>query len=101
MAKTSVIEREKKRAMLRVKHFAYRSLLKSLLRNSTVNSVEKQTIRTKLHKLPRDSSDVRRRSRCFVTGRARGVFRCFGLARMCIRELAFNGEIPGLALSSW
>ncbi|KAH0998254.1 30S ribosomal protein S14 [Candidatus Tremblaya phenacola] len=101
MAKASVIEREKKRATLRVKHFAYRNLLKNLLRCSTVSTSEKQCIRTKLHKLPRDSSDVRRRSRCVVTGRARGVFRCFGLARMCIRELAFNGEIPGLSLSSW
>jgi len=55
----------------------------------------------KLQKLPRDSSPTRQRNRCSITGRSRGVYRKFGLARTKLREAATRGEVPGLKKASW
>ena len=62
---------------------------------------ERLVARQKIQALPRNSSAVRLRNRCALTGRPRGVFRKFGLCRNKIRELAFNGEIPGVVKASW
>lgn len=58
-------------------------------------------LQTKLHKLPRNSSSIRRKNRCWATGRSRGFYRDFGLSRHVLREMGFKGLIPGLKKSSW
>jgi len=101
MARLSVINREEKRRKLVKKFSALRIELKKNLSNANLSAEEKFAARTKLESLPRDSSEVRLRNRCQITGRPRGVFRKFGLCRNKIREYAMNGEIPGLVKASW
>lgn len=101
MAKTSVIEREKKREKLRKKFAAKREQLKTILQDTSVNDDEKWVARQKLADLPRNSSPVRRRNRCRLTGRPRGNYRKFGISRSMLRIFAMRGEIPGLTKSSW
>ena len=62
---------------------------------------ERAAARLGLQKLPRNANPTRQRNRCEITGRPRGTFRQFGLARAKIRELAFNGDIPGVTKASW
>ena len=101
MAKKSMIAREAKRAKLVVKYAAKRAELKAIIRspNSTFEQVMAAT--DTLQKLPRDSSKVRRRNRCAITGRPHGVYRKFGLCRNKIRESAMEGDLPGLTKASW
>lgn len=101
MAKTSVIEREKKRARLVKKYAAKRAQLKAVIYDLTVSDEERWAAQQKLQALPRNSSAVRQRNRCRITGRPRGVYRKFGLARNMLRIFAMKGEIPGLVKSSW
>lgn len=101
MAKVSMIEREKKRAALAAKYAATRKSLKETISDPKVDYETKMAAIDALAKLPRDSSPSRQRTRCLVTGRPRGVYRKFGLARTTLRETAMRGEIPGLKLSSW
>lgn len=101
MAKTNMIEREKKRAKLVKKHAKKRAALKATIVNPDSSYEERQTAAEKLQKLPRDSSASRIRNRCKVTGRSRGVYRKFGLARTKLREAAMRGEVPGLKKASW
>lgn len=101
MAKTSVIEREKKRARLVKKYAAKRAQLKTIIYDLTVSDEERWAAQQKLQALPRNSSSVRQRNRCRITGRPRGVYRKFGLARNMLRIFAMKGEIPGLVKSSW
>lgn len=101
MAKTSVIEREKKRAATVKKYAAKRAQLKAVIRDMTVSQEERWLAQQKLQALPRDASPVRQRTRCRITGRPRGVYRKFGLARSMLRIYAMKGEIPGLVKSSW
>lgn len=100
MSKLSVIERERKRSVMRIKYLGRRKLLRELLK-APASLMEREKILYRLYKLPRNSSIVRKRNRCFVTGRGRGVYRLFGLSRMIIRELASKGELPGVTQSSW
>lgn len=101
MAKLSLIEREKKRAVL-VKKFTKRRLaLKSIISDLNKTEDERYQARLMLQKLPRNSNPTRQRNRCYLTGRPRGTFRKFGLARAKIREIGFKGEIPGLIKASW
>lgn len=101
MAKTSMIEREKRRAKVAAKYVAKRQKLKALIADPKVGSDDKQTAVEALAKLPRDSSPIRGRNRCSITGRSRGVYRKFGLGRNKLREATMRGDIPGLRKSSW
>ncbi len=62
---------------------------------------ERYAARLELQKLPRNANPTRQRNRCEITGRPRGTFRQFGLARAKIREMAFTGDIPGMIKASW
>ena len=100
MAKTSMIQRDKKRNNLLKKYENRRKKIKIYLKTAKTFS-EQLKIQEKLQKLPRNSSKIRIRNRCWLTGRSRGYFRMFGLSRHVIREMAHNCLIPGLKKSSW
>jgi small subunit ribosomal protein S14 len=101
MAKTSMIEREKRRAKTVKKYAARRAKLKDRIRDPKISSDERAEAVAALQKLPRDSSASRLRERCAITGRPRGTYRKFGLARNKLREATMRGELPGLGKSSW
>lgn len=101
MAKTSMIEREKKRAGLANRYAKKRAKLKALISSVTASPEDKDAAVVALQKLPRDSSKSRQRTRCELTGRPRGVYRKFKLGRNKLREAAMKGEIPGLKKASW
>ena len=101
MAKLSMINREKKREALVKKYAAKRAALFAIIQDQSKSEEERYEARLSLQKLPRNSSPVRQRNRCQLTGRPRGTYRLFGLGRMKIREAAFRGEIPGLTKASW
>ena len=101
MAKTSMIMREAKRTKLVKKHAAKREQLKRTVSSPKASYEEKLEAATKLQKLPRDASPTRGRKRCSITGRPRGVYRKFGLARVKIRETVSRGELPGVSKASW
>ena len=100
MAKESSIQREKKRERLINKYKKKRELIKQDLKVAK-NYEEKIKLLKKLEKLPTNSSPVRRRNRCWVTGRSRGFYKDFGLSRHVLREMAHEGLIPGLIKASW
>jgi len=101
MAKVSMINREKKRAKLVRKYADKRAELKAIVSDPEVGFEEKQDAMFSLQKLPRDSSEVRKRNRCAISGRPRGFYRKFGLARNKLREAAMRGDVPGLRKASW
>jgi len=101
MAKTSMVEREKRRAGIVKKYAARRAKLKELIRSPKSSPEERAAAMAALQAQPRDASAARQRNRCAITGRSRGVYRKFGLSRVKIREVASRGEIPGLAKASW
>jgi small subunit ribosomal protein S14 len=101
MAKTSMVNREKKRAKLVKQHGAKREALKKIISSQTASYEEKMEAATKLQKLPRDSSAARQTSRCALTGRPRGVYAKFGLGRNMLRKATMNGDVPGLRKASW
>ena len=101
MAKTSVVNRDKKRRLMVKKYAKKRSELLAITGNVKISEEERQKARRKLEQLPRDSSPTRLRNRCTLTGRPRGVFRKFGLGRNKLREIAMRGEIPGVVKASW
>ena len=101
MAKTSMVERDKRRQKTVLKYAAKRAQLKELIRDPKTSPEARAQAQDKLQAQPRDASPSRVRSRCAITGRPRGVYRKFGLARTKIREVASRGEIPGLVKASW
>lgn len=101
MAKTSMIEREKKRASVAAKFAVKRAALKAILQDPSSSDEEKWAAQIKFQQLPRDASPCRKRRRCELTGRPRGVYRKFGLARNKLREAAMRGDVPGLVKASW
>ena len=101
MPKTSAIERNKKRIKLAAKFAAKRAELKAILINPATTDEEFHATQKKLQKLPRNSSKVRIRNRCSLSGRPRGFHRRFGVSRLTLRELALAGKIPGVTKSSW
>lgn len=101
MAKLALIEREKKRARLAQKFAAKRAALKAIIDDTSKSEEERYEARLALQQLPRNANPTRQRERCALTGRPRGTFRKFGLARTKIREIAFRGEIPGVTKASW
>ena len=101
MAKKSVVNRNDKRRETVKKFAAKRKALQDAANNQALSLEERYEARLKLQKLPRNSSPVRVRNRCALTGRPRGVFRKFGLARAKLRDIAMRGEIPGIIKASW
>ena len=101
MAKTALINRDQKRRKTVKKFAARRAELLAIANNQKLSPEEHYEARMKLQKLPRDASPVRLRNRCALTGRPRGVFRKFGLARGKLRDIAMRGEIPGVIKASW
>jgi len=101
MAKVAVINREQKRRAMVEKFAEKRALLIATIRNTKLSEEERANARLKLQDLPRDSSPVRLRNRCALTGRPRGTFKKFGLGRIKLREFAMRGEIPGVVKASW
>lgn len=101
MAKIALINREEKRRATVKKYAAKRAELLTVIQDGKASEEEKAAARDALQKLPRDASPVRLRNRCALTGRPRGYFRKFGLARNKLREIAMRGEIPGLTKASW
>ena len=101
MAKLALINRELKRAKLVKKYAGKRAQLKTLIGDQSKSEEERYEARLTLQALPRNSAPTRQRNRCALTGRPRGTFRKFGLARTKIREIAMRGEIPGMTKASW
>lgn len=101
MAKTSIIEREHKRERV-VKRFAKkRAEIKARADDMNLPVEERRQAQAQLRKLPRNSSPVRLRNRCSITGRPHGFYRKFGLGRNKLREAAMRGDVPGLVKASW
>jgi small subunit ribosomal protein S14 len=101
MAKTCLIEREQKRRDTVKKYAAKREALTAIINDTKASAEERRDARLKLQSLPRNSSPVRLRNRCALTGRPRGVFSKFGIARGKLRELMMRGEVPGVTKASW
>ena len=101
MAKLAVKLRNEKRRQTVEKFKAKRAALFEIVNDSRASDEAKEEARAKLQRLPRDASPVRIRNRCALTGRPRGVYRKFGLARNKLRDLALKGEVPGIIKASW
>lgn len=101
MAKLSLVNRDEKRRKLCKKYAAKRAEFQRIIKDSSSSDEERHSARLSLQALPRNSNPTRIRNRCAVTGRARGTFRKFGLARNKLREFALRGEVPGLIKASW
>ncbi|MFC4271047.1 30S ribosomal protein S14 [Sneathiella chungangensis] len=101
MAKKSAVERDLKRRRMADKYAAKRAELKAISKNEELPQEERFAARLKLAALPRNSSKTRLRNRCELTGRPRGVYRKLKLSRIGLRDMASNGQIPGMVKSSW
>lgn len=101
MAKTSMMERERKRTKLVARHAQKRAALKALIKNPETSHEERLEAVVALQKLPRDASPVRQQNRCRSTGRPHGFYRKFGLGRNKLREATMRGDVPGLKKASW
>jgi small subunit ribosomal protein S14 len=100
MAKKSMIEREKKRIKLNKKYQSKREILATKYKNTTDFNT-KLEYHWALQQLPKNSSKIRIRNRCWKTGRPRGFYRDFGVSRHVLREMAHNCLLPGVTKSSW
>jgi small subunit ribosomal protein S14 len=101
MAKTGMIERNKKRQKLAKKYASRRAALKATAKDESIPVEERFQARLKLAELPRNSAPNRVRNRCEVSGRARAYYRKLRMSRIALRELASNGLVPGMVKSSW
>ena len=101
MAKTSMKNRELKRQQTVAKYAKKRAELKAIIANPNSTPEARWEAQVALQKQPRDASASRLRNRCRITGRPHGVYRKFGLSRVRFREMAHNGELPGITKSSW
>jgi small subunit ribosomal protein S14 len=101
MAKVCMIEREQKRRDTVKKYAAKREELRAVIRDVNASAEDRRAAQEKLQALPRNASPIRQRNRCALTGRPRGVFRKFGLARSKLRDLMMRGEVPGVTKASW
>jgi small subunit ribosomal protein S14 len=104
MAKLGMIEREKKRQRLVFKFQKIRARLKKDLKDSIMNQEPRSQqfrLAAKFQKLPRNSAPTRLHNRCIITGRPKGFFRDFGLSRHVLREMAYEGLLPGVTKASW
>tara|TARA_Y100001935_G_C17247786_1_gene479301 strand:- start:106 stop:411 length:306 start_codon:yes stop_codon:yes gene_type:complete len=101
MAKQSAIQKNINRKKLISRLSEKRANLKKLLSNRDLPFEERVKIQMKIESLPRNSSKIRFRNRCFLSGRPRGVYSKFNLSRIAIRDMAGKGQIPGLTKASW
>ncbi|HVZ68126.1 MAG TPA: 30S ribosomal protein S14 [Rhizomicrobium sp.] len=101
MAKTSQINRNKKREKMVAQYAAKRAALKAIAEDMKIPPEERFNARLKLAKLPRNSSKVRIHHRCELTGRSKGFYRKTKLSRIALRDLANFGQIPGMTKASW
>ena len=101
MAKTSSIEKNKRRARLAKQYAGRRGRLKAIARNKNVSMEERFAATLKLAELPRNSSRTRVRNRCELSGRPRAYYRKLKMSRIAMRDLGSKGLIPGLVKSSW
>ncbi len=101
MARKALIEKQNKRIKLIALKYEKRQELKKIIRSLTATDEDKKEAMYKMDKLPNNSSPVRSRNRCQLTGRPRGYYRKFKLSRLCFRELALEGLVPGIVKASW
>ncbi len=101
MAKLCMTKREEKRRKIVEKFKDKRLALNEIINNASASREDRAEARSKLQNLPRNSSPVRLRNRCALTGRPRGVYSKFGIARGKLRELMLAGEVPGITKASW
>ena len=101
MAKQSSIQKTLKKQRLIQKHATKRAELKKQLLNPEISFDEKMLIQKKLESLPLNSSKVRHRNRCWLTGRPRGFHRDLGVCRNALRKMGHEGKIPGMTKASW
>ena len=101
MSKKSVILRNDKRKKAVASAAQKRTRLKAIIVDMSLGYEEREAAGLQLQKMPRDTSSVRVVNRCRVTGRPKGVYRKFGLARTQLREAAMRGDIPGMVKASW
>ncbi len=101
MAKTCMTERELKRRATVEKFAAKREALIATINDQKASVEDRRVARQKLASLPRNASPVRLRNRCALTGRPRGVFSKFGIARNKLRDLMMSGQVPGVTKASW
>ena len=101
MAKLSAINKNNKRIKMSDKFYKKRLTLKKILMNKKLSFEERFKAQQKLSKMPRNSSKVRVRNRCQITGRPHGVYRKLKISRIALRQLGLEGKIPGMTKSSW
>ena len=101
MAKTSAIQKNLKRIRLVKKFAKKRAELKKIIKNKKLELSERLSAQLKLNKLPKNSSKIRIRNRCEVSGRPHGVYRKLKISRIALRDMASSGKIPGITKSSW
>ena len=101
MAKLSAINKNNKRIILSDKFFKKRQDLKKIIMDKKLTLEERFKAQQKLSKLPRNSSKIRVRNRCQITGRPHGVYRKLKISRIALRQLGLEGKIPGMVKSSW
>lgn len=101
MAKTSKIAKNLKRKKIADKYAVRRAELKAIVHSKTASFADRIKAQEALQKLPRDACPNRYVTRCVVTGRAKAVYRKFGLSRIALRDLALRGDLPGVVKASW
>jgi len=101
MARKALVEKEKKRIALTALSYSKRQDFKKIVRSLASSMEEKIEAMKQLNQLPKNSSPIRIRNRCQLTGRSRGYYRKFKVSRLCFRELALEGLIPGIVKASW
>ena len=101
MAKTSAIQKNLKRIKLVKKYAKKRAALKKIIKNKKLELSERFVAQLKLNKLPKNSSKIRIRNRCEVSGRPHGVYRKLKISRIALRKLGLEGKLPGMVKSSW
>ena len=101
MTRKCLIARELKREKLVEKYKNHRTYLRKQRKNTNLSIDERIKLQFQLNRLPRDSSKSRLTRRCKLTGRARSIYRKFGISRIVFREMALNGFLPGITKSSW
>ena len=101
MAKTSAIQKNLKRIKMVEKFAKKRANLKKIIKNKKLDLSERFAAQLKLNKLPKNSSKIRIRNRCEISGRPHGVYRKLKISRIALRDMASSGKIPGITKSSW
>jgi small subunit ribosomal protein S14 len=101
MAKTSAVQRNERRKQLTAKYATKRRELQAIVKSPKTSPEARAQAYAKLRKLPRNSSRIRIRNRCSMSGRPRGFEGFFGLSRIALREMALSGLLPGVRKASW